>query len=149
MSDAEIPTVIQFAGDDFFIATTPGGCEQTIDVKGGRHAAPGPLELFLAGLGSCTAADVIAILRKKREHVTGYRVEMRTLRREEHPRAFRRIELKHVVRGVRVSAAAVERAVALSTEKYCSAVATVRATAEVVTSFVIEEESAPGPGVAG
>jgi putative redox protein len=149
MSDAETPTIIQYAGDEFFIATTPGGCAQTIDVKGGRHAAPGPLELFLTGIGSCTAADVISILHKKREPVTGYRVEIRTLRREEHPRAFRRIELKHIIKGVHVSAAAVERAIALSTEKYCSAVATVRATAEVVTSFAIEEESAPGPGVAG
>lgn len=141
--------MIQYAGDDFFIATTPSGCAQTIDVKGGRHAAPGPLELFVAGLGSCTAADVIAILHKKREQVTGYRIEMRTVRRAEHPRAFERIELRHIVKGVHISAAAVERAIALSTEKYCSAVATVRATAEVVTSFAIEEESAPGPGVAG
>jgi len=138
--DAQTPTIIQYAGDDFFIATTPSGCALTIDVQGGRHAAPGPLELFLAGIGACTAADVISILHKKREQVTGYRVEMRTLRRDEHPRAFRRIELKHVVQGIRLSAESVKRAITLSTEKYCSAVATVRATAEVATSFEIVEE---------
>jgi putative redox protein len=140
ITDSQTPTIIQYAGDDFFIATTPSGRAQTIDVKSGRHAAPGPLELFVAGLGSCTAADVISILHKKREKVTAYRVEIRTLRREEHPRAFRRIELKHVVQGIHLSAESVERAIVLSTEKYCSAVATVRATAEVVTSFEIIEE---------
>src|SRR5438874_12670369 len=90
------PTTIQYAGDEFFIATTPSGHAQTIDVKSGRKAAPGPLELFLMGVGSCTAADVISILHKKREKVTDYRVEIRSERRDEHPRAFRRIELKHI-----------------------------------------------------
>ena len=132
------PTTIQYAGDDFFIATTPSGHSLALDVKGGRRSAPGPLELFLVGLGSCTAADVISILHKKREKVTDYRVEIRSERREEHPRAFRRIELKHIVRGLNVSTEAVEHAIALSTEKYCSAVATVRATADVVTTFEIQ-----------
>jgi putative redox protein len=138
----QAPAIIQYAGDDFFIATTPSGRAVTIDVKGGRRAAPSPLELFIAGLGSCTAADVISILHKKREKVTAYRVEILTERRDEHPRAFRRIELKHVVQGIHLSADAVERAIALSTEKYCSAVATVQATAEIVTSHEIIEESA-------
>jgi len=84
-------TVIQYAGDDFFIATTASGHALAVDVKGGRRAAPGPLELFIAGLGSCTAADVISILQKKREQVTAYHVEIRCERLEEHPRAFRRI----------------------------------------------------------
>jgi putative redox protein len=135
------PTIIQCAADDFFIATTPGGNALAIDVKAGRHAAPGPLELFLVGLGSCTAADVISILHKKREKVTDYRVEIRSQRRDEHPRAFRRIELKHILRGNHLSAEAVEHAIELSTSKYCSAIATVRATAEVVTSFEIVQEA--------
>ena len=134
------PTIIQYAGDEFFIATTPSGHAQTVDVKGGRNAAAGPLELFLVGLGSCTAADVISILHKKREKVTDYRVEIRSERRDEHPRAFRRIELKHIVRGANLSAESVERAIALSTEKYCSAIATVRATAEIVTTFEIQAD---------
>ena len=135
------PTIVQYANDDFFIATTPSGHAQTIDVKSGRKAAPGPLELFLVGIGSCTAADVISILHKKREKVTDYRVEIRSERRDEHPRAFRRIELKHILRGFNLSAEAVERAIALSTEKYCSAVATVRATAEIVTTYEIQAEA--------
>jgi len=110
-------------------------------VKGGRRAAPGPLELFITGLGSCTAADVISILQKKREQVTAYHVEIRTERREEHPRAFQRFNLKHVIRGRNVSAESVERAIALSTDKYCSAVATVRPTAEIVTTYEIQPEA--------
>ena len=134
------PAIIQYAGDEFFIATTPSGHALTIDVKGARRAAPGPLEMFLLGLGSCTAADVISILHKKREQVTDYRVEIRSERRDEHPRSFRRIELKHVLRGNQLSAEAVEHAIELSTQKYCSAIATVQATAEVVTSFEIVPE---------
>ena len=135
------PTIIQYAGDEFFIATTPSGHAIAVDVKGGRRAAPGPLELFITGLGACTAADVISILQKKREQVTAYRVEIRADRREEHPRAFVRFHLKHVIRGHNISAESVERAIALSTDKYCSAVATVRPTAEIVTTYEIQPEA--------
>ena len=65
-------TTVQYAGDDFFIATTPSEHSLTVDVKGDRRTAPGPLELFLTGLGCCSAADVISILHKKqigRAHV--------------------------------------------------------------------------------
>ena len=141
MSDT--PTIIQYAGDDFFIATTPSGHAQTIDVKSERRAAPGPLELFIVGLGGCTAADVISVLHKKREQVTAYHIEIRTERREEHPRSFRRIELKHIVRGHHLSTEAVQHAIALSTDKYCSAISTVRPTAEVVASFEVQEEGEP------
>ena len=134
-------TIIQYAGDEFFIATTPSGHAIAVDVKGGRRSAPGPLELFITGLGSCTAADVISILQKKREQVTAYHVEIRTARREEHPRAFERFELKHVIRGKNISAESVERAIALSTDKYCSAVATVRPTAQIVTTYEIQPEA--------
>jgi putative redox protein len=134
------PTIIQYAGDEFFIATTPSGHAIAVDVKGGRRSAPGPLELFITGLGSCTAADVISILQKKREQVTAYHVEIRTERREEHPRAFTRFDLKHVIRGRNISVEAVERAIALSTDKYCSAAATVRPTAQIVTTYEIQPE---------
>ena len=56
MNPAPPATIIQYAGDEFFIATTPSGHAIAVDVKGGRRAAPGPLELFITGLGSCTAA---------------------------------------------------------------------------------------------
>jgi putative redox protein len=132
---------IRYAGDEFFTVNTASGHTLTVDFKSGRRAAPGPLELFIVGLASCTAADVISILHKKREQVTDYRVEVRTRRRDEHPRAFAWIELTHIIHGHHVSPESVARAVDLSTNKYCGAVATVRPTAEVATKYEIYESN--------
>jgi putative redox protein len=132
---------VDYAGDDFFVAVTPSGHAQVLDVKGERSAASGPLELLLIALGACTAADVISVLRKKREHVTAYKVEVRAERREEHPRSFRRFEVRHILRGKGISEKAVQHAVQLSTDKYCGVAATVRPTAEIVTSYEIQEEA--------
>jgi len=133
---------VQFAGDGFFVATTPSGHAQVLDINGERSAASSPLELLTIALGGCTAADVISILQKKREQVTSYRVEVRGERREEHPRSFRRLEVRHILRGRGISEQAVQQAVQLSTEKYCGVAATLRPTAEIVTSFEIQEEAA-------
>ena len=132
---------VEYAGDDFFIGVTPGGHAQVIDIKGERSAATGPLDLVYLALGGCTGADVISILRKKRQRITGYRIEVRGERRAEHPRSFRKMELRHIVRGKGVSADAVARAIELSSTKYCSVAATLRPTAEIVSSFEIIEEN--------
>ena len=71
---------IRYAGDDFFVAVPPSGHALTLDMRGERSSAASPLELLLVALGGCTGADVVSILRKKREHVTEYRVEVRTER---------------------------------------------------------------------
>jgi putative redox protein len=131
---------VEYAGDDFFVAVTPSGHAQVLDINGERSAASGPLELLLIALGGCTGADVISILRKKREQVTAYKIEVRSERREEHPRSFRRFEVRHIVRGKGISEKAVEHAVQLSTDKYCGVAATVRPTAEIITSFEIQQE---------
>jgi putative redox protein len=132
---------LEYAGDDFFVAVTPSGHAQVLDIRGERSAASGPLELLLIALGGCTAADVVSVLRKKREQVTAYRVEVRGERREEHPRSFRRFEVRHIVKGRGISEKAVAQAIQLSTEKYCGVAATVRPTAEIITSYEIQEES--------
>jgi len=129
---------VEYAGDDLFVATTPTGHAQVLDIKGERSA--GPLELLTIALGGCTGADVISVLHKKREQVTSYRIEVRYERREEHPRSFRRFEVKHIVRGKGISEKAVAQAIQLSTDKYCGVAATVRPTAEIVTSYEIQEE---------
>ena len=134
--------VIQYAGDDFFIGTTPSGHAQTIDTKGDRKAAPTPLEMLLVSVAACTAADIISILEKKRQAVSEYRVEISGERREEHPRAFTRFHIHHIVYGRDVSEQAVAQAIKLSDTKYCSVAATVRPTAEIVTSFEIVEAAA-------
>jgi putative redox protein len=130
---------VHYAGNDFFVAITPSGHAQAIDVNGERSSAASPLELLLIGLGGCTGADVISVLHKKREQVTDYRLEIHGDRRDEHPRSFKRIEVRHILRGRGLSEAAVAQAIELSSTKYCSVAATLRPTAEIVTSYEIHE----------
>jgi len=131
---------IHYAGDDLFVAITPSGHAQTLDTRHERSAAATPMELLLLALGSCTAVDVISILKKKREHVTDYRVEVRGERRVEHPRKYTRLEVRHIVRGRGVSEKAVAQAIELSETKYCSVAATLSPGAEIISSFVIQED---------
>jgi putative redox protein len=134
--------VVNFAGDDLFIGISLSGHAQVIETEPARSRAATPMELLLVALGSCTGVDVVSILRKKRERVTGYHVEVRGTRRDEHPRAYTRIEVKHVVRGHHVSERAVAQAIELSETKYCSVAATLRPTAEIVSSYEIVEDVA-------
>ncbi len=138
MKDAN--ATVQYAGNDFFVAITPSGHAQTLDVSKDRWTAAGPLELLLIALGGCTGADVISILEKKREQVTDYRIEVHGDRREEHPRSFRRIDVRHILRGRGLSETAVAQAIKLSDTKYCSVAATLRPTAEIVSTYEIHEE---------
>ena len=128
-----------YAGDDFFIGTTPSGHAQAIDTKGERKAAPTPMEMLLVSVAACTAADVISILEKKQQNVTDYKIEVSGERREEYPQAFVKFHVHHIVYGHDVSEQAVAQAIELSDTKYCSVAATVRPTAEITTSFEIVE----------
>ena len=140
MDNGGAKAVIHSAGDDLFIGISPGGHAQVIETDKERASAATPMEMLLLALGGCTAVDVVSILKKKRERVTGYRVEVRGTRRDEHPRAFTRIEVRHVVTGHNVSARAVAQAVELSETKYCSVAATLRPAVELVTSYEIIED---------
>ncbi|HEY5074213.1 MAG TPA: OsmC family protein, partial [Pyrinomonadaceae bacterium] len=84
--------------------------------------------------------DVISILKKKRQHVTGYRIEVSGERREDFPHRYTRLQVKHIVSGRGISSEAVARAIELSDTKYCSVAATLRGSAEIVTSYEIVEE---------
>lgn len=140
MSTEDLKAMVQLTGDDVFTVTTPSGHILTIDTDRARNSAPSPMELLLLALGSCTAVDVVSILRKKREQLTDYRVEVRGLRRDEHPRSYQRMEVHHIVTGRNVSERSVARAIALSEEKYCSVAATLRPTVEIVSTFEILSE---------
>ena len=142
MSEKETKAIVHFAGDDFFVGVTPSGHAQAIETNSERASAATPMELLLIALGSCTAVDVISILKKKRQQVTDYRVEVSGARREEHPHSYTRLEVKHIVRGQAVSEQAVARAIELSDAKYCSVAATLGGSAEIVTSYEIVEEDA-------
>ena len=141
MSSNERKATIHFGGNDFFVGISPSGHAQTIETDSERHAAATPMELVLLALGSCTGVDVISILKKKRQLVTDYRIEVSGERSDEHPRSYTRLFVKHIVRGHGVSEQAVAQAIELSDQKYCSVAATLRGSAEIVTSYEIIEES--------
>ncbi|HEY1404569.1 MAG TPA: OsmC family protein [Pyrinomonadaceae bacterium] len=140
MTSDDPKATIHYAGDDLFVAITPSGHAQTIETRHERSAAATPMELLLLALGSCTAVDVISILHKKRERVTGYRVEVRGARRAEHPRKYTRFDVRHIINGRGVSEKAVAQAIELSETKYCSVAATLSPGAEIVSSFEIQED---------
>jgi putative redox protein len=143
LSDADAKATIYLAGDDLFVGVSPSGHAQVLDTNHERSSAATPVELLLIALGSCTAVDVISILRKKREHVTDYRVEVRGERRAEHPRSFTRMEVRHILRGRKISEKAVAQAIELSEMKYCSVAATLRPAVEIISSYeIIEDDKA-------
>ena len=147
MAKKETKATIHFAGDEFFVGVTPSGHAQAIETNSTRANAATPMELLLIALGSCTGVDVISILKKKRQHVTGYRIEVSGQRREDFPRSYTRLEVKHIVRGCGVSEPALASAIELSDKKYCSVAATLRGSAEIVTSYeIVEEDDANAPG---
>jgi putative redox protein len=141
MAQNEPKATIHFGGDDLFVGISPSGHAQVIETDSNRNRAATPMELLLLAAGGCTGVDVISILKKKRQHVTSYRIEVHGDRREEFPRAYTRLYVKHIVTGHGVSEQAVAQAIQLSDQKYCSVAATVRGSAEIVTSYEIIEES--------
>ena len=125
-----------------FSAETGSGHLLTMDGApdgGGRNLAPRPMETLLAGSGGCTAYDVVLILKRGRHDVTGCQVKVTAERAQEDPKVFTKLHLHFTVTGRGVSATAVERAIALSHEKYCSATVMLGKTAEVTTSFDVVE----------
>jgi putative redox protein len=125
-----------------FLAETGSGHLITMDGApdgGGRNLAPRPMETLLAGTGGCTAYDVVLILKRGRHDVRGCQVKLTAERADTDPKVFTRIGMHFVVTGRGLPAAAVERAIALSHERYCSASAMMARTAEIATSFEIVE----------
>lgn len=119
-------------------------------VRAGEHAflldsgaeaeGPSPMQAMMAALGGCTAMDVISILRKKRQPVTGYEVEVVGERRtDQHPKVFTRLEVVHRLRGRGVSPAAVAEAIQLSDTKYCPVHAMLGTTVAIASRFEILE----------
>ncbi len=127
-------------GTSGFTLPLGGAPEEGGDADGFR-----PMELVLIGLASCTAMDVISILKKKRQDVTGFEVKAHGERAAEHPKKFTAITLEYVVRGRSVDPAAVARSIELSETKYCSAMATLAPGVKIThTHRVLEAEQAGG-----
>jgi putative redox protein len=108
---------------------------------GPEAEGPSPVQVVQAALGGCTAMDVISILRKKRQQVTGYEVEVLAERRlDQHPRIFTRMEIIHRVRGRGINPAAVAEAIELSDTKYCAVHAMLEHAVAISSRFEITEE---------
>jgi putative redox protein len=138
--------IVRFVADDLFVGVTPGGRALVLDTNSQRSSAPSPVELLLVALGSCTATDVASILKKKRQQVTSYTVEVSGERRDEYPRSYTSMNVHHIVTGRGISERAVAQAIELSETKYCSVAATLRPQVEIHTTFEIIEEGRPTPG---
>ena len=107
--------------------------------NGGQNLAPRPMETVLAGTGGCSAYDVVLILRRGRHDVRGCSVKLSAERADTDPKVFTRIHMHFTVQGKGIPAQAVERAIAMSHEKYCSASIMLGKTAEMTTSFELTE----------
>jgi putative redox protein len=107
--------------------------------NGGQNLAPRPMETLLAGTGGCTAYDVVLILKRGRHDVRGCSVKLSSERAEVDPKVFTKINMHFTVTGKGVPSSAVERAIAMSHDKYCSASIMLGKTAEITTSFDIVE----------
>jgi putative redox protein len=128
-----------------FVAESGSGHAVVVDASpdvGGRNLGARPMELVLMGLGTCSAIDVLHILRKGRQAVTDCVVELDGERADKDPKVFTRILLHYVVTGRALDAKQVERAIALSRDKYCSATAMLAKTAEIGVDFEIREAGA-------
>ena len=107
--------------------------------NGGQNLAPRPMETVLAGTGGCTAYDVVLILKRGRHAVQACSVKLTSERAATEPKVFTKIHMHFTVTGKNIPASAVERAVAMSHEKYCSATIMLGKTAEITTSFELTE----------
>ncbi len=121
-----------------FLGESASGHQVLMDGNSGDKA-PSPMEMVLMSVGGCSAIDVVSILQKARLEVHDCEVKLTSERREEAPRLFTHINLHFIVSGNGLTEKAVERAVSLSAEKYCSVSLMLNKTAEVTHSFEIQE----------
>jgi putative redox protein len=130
---------------DAFRVTTGSGRTVLIDAlpeDGGQPGGQSPMELLLVALSGCTGIDVVSIMRKQRQDVTGYEVRVTGERRtDEHPKIYTRIAVEHVVRGRNLNVAGVARAVELSATKYCSVSAMLERAAPIEVSYRVIDEA--------
>lgn len=136
---------IQWLGDTgmAFAARTGSGHIAVMDGAtegGGNNLAPRPMELVLAGTGGCTAYDVVLILKKGRQTVSGCEVRLKAERAESDPKVFTKIHFHFTIHGKGLKADAVERAIHLSAEKYCSASIMLGKTAVITHDWEIVED---------
>jgi len=122
-----------------FVAESGTGHALVIDTKD-SNTGPTPVELVVLAAGGCTAFDVIGVLRKKRQQVTGYEVKVSAEQQEEYPKVFTKVKIHHILRG-QIEREAVEQAIHLSETKYCSVGAMLACSASIEVTYEIIPES--------
>lgn len=135
---------VNWKGEMVFEALPPSGKPLVMDAlsDSGESQGPTPLETFLCSLAACSAMDVISILKKQRQDVTSYRIEIDGDREpygSPWPRPYLHLRIRHVLVGKSLDADKVKRAIELSDEKYCSVSATVRSSPPIQTTWTVEE----------
>ena len=128
---------VRWVGADQFIAVGPSGHAVPIDSDRQSNTAPGPMELLLLALGSCTATDVVDILKKKRQRLDSLEVEVSGERAKEPPTVWVKLEIVYRLKG-HLDEKAVKDAIQLSEDKYCSVAATLRKTAPITFRYEIK-----------
>ena len=140
---------IKWVEDRTFIGESGSGHKIVLGTAFGpeeRSPGPSPMELVLIGLGSCSGYDVVHILAKGREAIEDVIVQLEAERAQQDPKVFTRIHMHFVVKGGRLAAEKVERAIALSVEKYCSASAMIAKTATISHDFEVVDTTATEAG---
>jgi putative redox protein len=135
--------ILVWQGNYRFLAKNEKGLSVNFDAplpNGGEETALSPMENVLASLAACSSYHVVSILRKKRQDLSDYTVEMIADRRDEPPRVFTKIHLKYIIRGRNVSEEAVEAAIRLSEEKYCSVGGMLKDAVKITSSYEILKE---------
>ena len=116
---------------------------------GGSEAGPRPKELILMALGGCTASDVVSILKKKKVPLRGFEIRLEGNVREEHPQVFTDIHIEYVFYGANINPRDVERAIELSTTRYCAVSAMLKTSVNITHSYRIEEFQEAQPAESG
>jgi putative redox protein len=127
---------VRWTGDEKFMATSPSGHAVEVDSDRQTNSAPGPMEFVLIALGACTATDVVAILKKKRQKLESLEVICSGERAAEPPTVWTKLEIVYRLRG-ELEDAAVKRAIELSEDKYCSVAAMLKKTAKITWRYEI------------
>ena len=134
--------LVKWVGGMSFMAETGSGHAVMMDgapEAGGRNLAPRPMEMMLAGAGGCTAFDVVLILKRGIQDVTDCSVSLKAERAETDPKVFTRIAFHYTVSGRNLKPDSVERAIKLSSDKYCSATIMLSKTAQIEHTWEIVE----------
>jgi len=135
--------VLAWRGNYRFVAKNEKGLSVSFDAplpNGGEETALSPMENVLASLAACSSYHVVTVLKKKRQDFSDYSVQMTADRRDEPPRVFTSIHLKYIIKGKKISKEAVEGAIKLSEEKYCSVGGMLKNAVKITSSYEILEE---------